>query len=58
MRKHLGFALAAAAVALAMIAWDTAGSVTPGEQVLRPKVDMAAPAPDPNLPFQVLRPVY
>ena len=58
MREFLRIAFAATAVGLAMIVWDTAGSVTPSEQVIRPKAEMAAPAADPNLPFQVLRPVY
>jgi hypothetical protein len=58
MGKHLRFAFAAAAMGLAMIAWAKAGSVVSGADILRPKVELAAPAADPNLPFQVLRPVY
>ena len=59
MRKHLRFAFAAAAVGLAMIAWANAGLVKPSSnEVVRPKVELASPALNPNLPFQVLRPVY
>jgi hypothetical protein len=59
MRRHLRFAFAAAAVGLAMIAWANAGLVKPSSnEVVRPKVELASPALNPNLPFQVLRPVY
>jgi hypothetical protein len=59
MRKHLCFAFTAAALGLVMIAWANAGLVTPNSNdVVRPKVESASPAPNPNLPFQVLRPVY
>jgi hypothetical protein len=58
MRKYLGFALAAAAVWSLTLAWDTAGSVTPDEHVVRAKVEMPALVADPHLPSQVLRPLY
>jgi hypothetical protein len=61
MRQHLRFAFAAAAVGLAMIAWARAGNdVTSSSSydVVRPKVELGSPALNPNLPFQVLRPVY
>jgi hypothetical protein len=59
MRKHLRFAFAAAVAALSMIVWARAGNFAPSSHdIVRPKVEMASPALDPNLPFQVLRPVY
>ena len=58
MRRHLGFAFAAGAVGLAMIAWAKAGVVTANNDVVRPKVELASPALNPNLPFQVLTPAY
>jgi hypothetical protein len=59
MPKYLRFGFAAAAVGLAMIAWANAGFVTPSSNdVVRPKVESASPALNPNLPFQALRPVY
>jgi hypothetical protein len=60
MRKHLRFAFAAAAVGLAMIGWANAGLVNKpsSNEVVRPKVELASPTLNPNLPFQVLRPVY
>jgi hypothetical protein len=60
MRKHLGFAFAAAAMGLAMIALARAGVgvVTPNNDVVRPKVELASRALHPNLPFQVLAPAY
>ena len=59
MRKHLRFAFAAAVAALSMIVWAKAGNVGPSiHDIVRPKVELASPALDPNLPFQVLRPRY
>jgi len=58
MRKHFRFAFAAAAVGLAMIAWAKAGSVVSSVDIIRPKAELTPTAVDPNLPFQVLRPVY
>ena len=58
MRKNLSFAFAAAAMGVAMIAWAKASIIAPNEDVVRPKVDLAAPAANPNLPFQVLKPLY
>jgi hypothetical protein len=57
MRKQLGFAFAAAAIGLITIAWTEASIVTP-HHVFRPKPELAPSALTPNLPFQVLRPVY
>jgi hypothetical protein len=58
MRKNLSFAFAATAMGLAMIAWAKASIIAPSDEVVRPKVEMAAPAASPNLPFQVLQPLY
>ena len=59
MRKHLRFAFAAAVAALSMIVWAKAGNVGPNiHDIVRPKVELASPALAPNLPYQVLRPVY
>ena len=58
MRKHIGFAFAATAVGLAMIAFAKASVGTPRGDVVRPKVELASPVLNPNLPFQVLVPVY
>jgi len=58
MRKNLSFAFAAVAIGVAMIAWAKASIVAPNEEVIRPKVELAAPAAHPNLPFSVLKPVY
>ena len=43
---------------VAMIAWAKASIVVPNDEVVRPKVEMAAPAANPNLPFQLLKPLY
>ena len=58
MRKNISFAFAAVAIGVAMIAWAKASIVVPNDEVVRPKVELAAPAANPNLPFQVLKPVY
>ena len=58
MRKNLSFAFAAAVMGVAMIAWAKASIIASNDEVVRPKLEMAAPAANPNLPFQVLRPVF
>ncbi len=58
MRKNLCFAFAAAAMGVAMVAWAKASIITPNDEVVRPKLEMPAPAAYPNLPFQTLRPVF
>ena len=58
MRKQLAFAFAAAAIGLITIACAKGSIVVPNHDVVRPKTEFAAPALNPNLPFQVLRPVY
>ena len=58
MRKHLSFAFVSAAMGVAMIAWAKASIVVPNDEVVRPKIEMAAPAANPILPFQVLKPLY
>jgi hypothetical protein len=53
------FALAAVAAAIICAAADQVSSGGPiKEDVVRPKVELAAPALSPNLPFQVLKPLY
>jgi hypothetical protein len=53
------FALAAVAAALICATADQVSSGGPiKENVVRPKVELAAPAVSPNLPFQVLKPIY
>jgi hypothetical protein len=56
--KTLAFAFAAAAIGLITIACAKGSIVVPNHDVVRPKTELAAPALNPNLPFQVLRPVY
>ena len=58
MRKQLAFAFAAAAIGLITIAWAKDSIVVPNHDVVPPKTELAPPALNPNLPFQVLRPVY
>ena len=58
MRKQLAFGFAAVAIGLITIAWAEASIVTPHHEVFRPKLDLVPSALTPNLPFQVLRPVY
>ena len=58
MRKNISFAFASAAIGVAMIAWAKASIVVPSDEAVRPKVEMAAPAANPNLPFQLLKPLY
>jgi hypothetical protein len=43
---------------LITIAWAEASIVTPHHDLVRPKAELAPSALTPNLPFQVLRPVY
>jgi hypothetical protein len=50
-------ALAAVATAIACAALEQA-STAPKENVVRAKVDLPPPAANPNLPFQVLKPLY
>ena len=53
------FALAAVAAAIICAASDQVSSGGPiKEDVTRPKTELAAPAPNPNLPFDVLKPLY
>ena len=58
MRKNMAFAFAAAALGMGMIAWAKASIIGPTDEVIRPKVEMLAPAASLNLPFQVLKPLY
>jgi hypothetical protein len=58
MKKSFGFALVAAAIGCAMIALAQAGIGASKENVVRAKVDLPAPVANPNLPFQVLKPLY
>jgi hypothetical protein len=58
MKKRIGFALVAAAIGCAMIALAQAGIGPSKDNAVRAKMDLPAPAADPNLPFQVLKPLY
>ena len=58
MRKQLAFGFAAVAIGLVTIAWAEASIATPHHDPVRPKTELAPSALTPNLPFQVLRPVY
>jgi hypothetical protein len=56
---HQLIALAAVAAAITCAASDQVSSGGPiKEDVIRPKTELAAPAANPNLPFEVLKPVY
>ena len=56
MRKHISFVIAATILALTMIFWASASFEMPNGDVVPPNV--AAHAANPNLPFQVLSPIY
>jgi hypothetical protein len=58
MRKQSAFGFAAVAIGLVTIAWAEASIVTPHQDLVRPKAELAPSALTPNLPFQVLRPIY
>jgi hypothetical protein len=58
MRKQLAFRFAAVAIGWVTIAWAEASIVTPHHDLVRPKAELAPSALTPDLPFQVLRPVY
>jgi hypothetical protein len=59
MKERVGFAFVAAAVACAMIAFAQASIDTPAEKTVgRTKVEMLPAAANPNLPFQVLKPLF
>jgi len=55
MKERIGFALLAAAIGCAMIALAQASIGPSKESVVRAKMDLPAPAANPNLPFQVLK---
>ena len=56
MRKHISFVIAATILALTMIFWASASIEMPNGDVVPPNV--AAQAANPNLPFQILSPIY
>jgi hypothetical protein len=56
MTRLIGLALVAAAIACA--AFAEAGSGLSKQDVVRPKVEQPALVSNPNLPFQLLKPVY
>jgi hypothetical protein len=58
MTERFGFAFVAAAIACALIAFAHAGISASKETVGRPKVELPPPAATPNLPFQVLKPLF
>jgi hypothetical protein len=55
MKEIIGFAFLTVAIGCAAFAEAGSGS---SKHVVRPKVELAAPAPSHNLPFEVLKPVY
>ena len=58
MKERIGLAFVAAAIAYAMLPMAQAGVGASKENVVRAKMDLPAPAAHPNLPFQVLKPLY
>lgn len=56
MKKIIGFAFVTVAIGCA--AFAEAGSGASKQDVVRPKVELAAPAASRNLPFEMLKPVY
>jgi hypothetical protein len=56
MKKIIGFAFVTAAIGCA--AFAEAGGGASKQDVVRPKVELAAPAASANLPFEVLKPLY
>jgi hypothetical protein len=58
MKERIGLAFVAAAIAYAMIALAQAGIGASKESVVRAKMDLPAPVANPNLPFQVLKPLF
>jgi|1185.fasta_scaffold1653538_2 hypothetical protein len=58
MKEHIALAFVAAAIAYGMLPMAQAGVRAPKENVVQVRMDLPAPAANPNLPFQVLKPVY
>ena len=58
MKERIALAFVAAAIAYAMLPMAQAGVGASKENVVRVKMDLPPPAADPNLPFQVLKPLY
>jgi hypothetical protein len=56
MTRLIGLAFVADAITCA--AFAEAGSGAKQQDVVRPKLQLPAQAPTPNLPFEVLKPVY
>jgi hypothetical protein len=57
MKRLIGFAFVAAAIAFAAFA-EAGGGAASKQDVVRAKVELPAPAASPNLPFEVLKPLY
>jgi hypothetical protein len=58
MKERIGLAFVAAAIAYAMLPVAQAGVGASKEDLVRAKMDLPALAVHPNLPFQVLKPLY
>jgi hypothetical protein len=58
MKERIALAFVAAAIAYAMLPVAQAGVGASKQDAVRVKMDLPAPAADPNLPFQVLKPLY
>jgi hypothetical protein len=56
MRKLIGITIAATILGFAIVFLAKASAVN--INIVRPKVELLASAPTPNLPFQVLAPAY
>jgi hypothetical protein len=58
MKERIALAFVAAAIAYAMLPVAQAGVGASKQDVVRVKMDLPAPAANPNLPYEVLKPVY
>jgi hypothetical protein len=57
MKQFIAFAFVAAAIACAAFA-EAGSGISSKQDIVRPKVAQPALAPTPNLPFEVLKPIY
>ena len=58
MRKHISFSIAATIAGLAMVFWATFGVVYTKAEIARPKVGLSSSIAWPQLPVQVLAPIF
>ena len=57
MKERISLAFVAAAIAYTMLPMAQAG-IASKDKVVRAKMDLPAPVATPNLPFEVLKPLY